>query len=253
MIGREAAMKYSTLCLAALCVFGRTALVEAAASATAWSPATSIDFREDNARRVSPVEVSYSPAFVAGGSAADGKVELLKISHYDTFHPSTQILVTASSPAVGGATLPAADAGSAFRLVLRAFDANNAFVGSISADVGLGVTAPLTPRTLADMADEKLDRLIQSGASPLLAYSDGWTNGVASIAIDIVLENGSVKSLFSNDAPADGTYGFVPVGEKRTRNAVRLHFYDSGHNEVCDPFVAYYTGITDFATRIIVQ
>ena len=115
------------------------------------------------------------------------------------------------------------------------------------------MTAPLTPGTLADMADEKLDRLIQSGASPLLAYSDAWTNGVASIAIDVVLENGSVKSLFSNDAPADGTYGFTPVGEKRTRNVVRLHFYDSGDNEVCDPFVAYYTGITDFATRIIVQ
>ena len=222
-------------------------------SATMWSQPAAIDLRTDNLRRVAPVEVSYSPDFVAGGSAADGKVELLKISHYDTFHPSTQILVTASSPAVGGATLPAADAGTAFRLVLRAFDANNAFVGSISADVGLGVTAPLTPGTLADMADEKLDRLIQSGASPLLAYSDAWTNGVASIAIDVVLENGSVKSLFSNDAPADGTYGFTPVGEKRTRNVVRLHFYDSGDNEVCDPFVAYYTGITDFATRIIVQ
>lgn len=222
-------------------------------SATMWSQPTAIDLRTDNLCRVAPVDISYSPDFVAGGSAADGKVELLKISHYDTFHPSTQILVTASSPAVGDATLPAADAGTAFRLVLRAFDANNAFVGSISADVGLGVTAPLTPGTLADMADEKLDRFIQSGASPLLAYSDTWTNDVASIAIDVALENGSVKSLFSNGAPGDGTYGFVPVGEKRTRNVVRLHFYDSGDNEICDPLVAHYTGITDFATRIIVK
>lgn len=139
-------MKHTTLCLTALAALAAAGL--AAASDTAWSPATSIDLRSDNARRIAPVDVSYSPAF-AGGSAADGKVELLKISHYDTFHPSTQILVTASSPAVGGATLPSADAGSAFRLVLRAFDANNAFVGSISADVGLGVTAPLSPRTLA--------------------------------------------------------------------------------------------------------
>lgn len=103
------------------------------------------------------------------------------------------------------------------------------------------------------MADEKLDRFIQSGANPLLAYSDGWTNGVASIAIDVALEKGSVKSLFSNGAPADGTYSFSPVGEKRTRNAVRLHFYDSGDNEVCDPLVAYYTGITDFATVILLR
>ena len=245
-------MKYSTLCLAALFVFGRAALVAAAASDTAWSPATSIDLRNDNARRIAPVDVSYSPAFVAGGSMANGKVELLKISHYDTFHPSTQILVTASSPAVGAATLPAPDIG-AYRLVLRAFDANDAFVGSISADVGLGVTAPLSPKTLADMADEKLDRFIQTGATPPLAYSDAWTNGVASIAIDVALEKGSVKSLFSNDAPADGTYSFSPVGEKRTRNAVRLHFYDSGDNEICAPLVAYYTGITDFATVILLR
>lgn len=243
-------MKHSILCLVALATLAAT---QSFGGSTAWSAPASIDFREDNARRVAPVAISYSPDFVAGGSAADGKVELLKISHYDTFQPSTQSLVSVSSPAVGGATLPSADAGSAFRLVLRAFDANDALVGSISADVGLGVTAPLSPKTLADMADEKLDRFIQTGATPPLAYSDAWTNGVASIAIDVALEKGSVKSLFSNGAPADGTYSFSPVGEKRTRNAVRLHFYDSGDNEVCDPLVAYYTGITDFATVILLR
>ena len=239
-------MKHSILCLVALAALAAT---RSYGGSTAWSAPASIDFRDDNARRVAPVDVSYSPAF-AGGSEEAGKVELLKISHYDTFQPSTQILVSVSSPAIGAATLPAQDAG-AYRLVLRAFDANDALVGSISADVGLGVTSSFSAETLADMADEKLDRLIQTGATPQLAYSDSWTNGVASIAIDVALEKGSVKPLFSSNAPADGSYGFTPVGEKRTRNAVRLHFYDSGENEICEPYVAYYTGTTGLATLMI--
>lgn len=236
-------MKHSILCLVALATLAAT---RSFGGSTAWSAPASIDFREDNARRVAPVAIPYSPDFVAGGNAADGKVELLRISHYDTFRPSTNTLVsTSAASAIGAAMLTGV---GAHHLVLRSFDSNDALVGEISADVGLGVDSGFVAETLADMEDDKLDRAVRSGERPGLAYSDKWVAGAASLAIDHNSGSGSFNTLFSANAPADGTYSFNPTAVKRTTGTVRLHFYDADGDEIGLSLVASYSGVADLAT-----
>lgn len=237
-------------------VFALALAVAAAAaadgSATAWSPAAAVDLSSHASRRAAPAEVSYAPDFVAGGSA-DGSVELLGIRHAGTFNASTQTIISATSPASGTVTLGALGDAAAIRLVLRSFDATGTFVGEISADIALGAMSAFSADTFADMESGKLDRAIASGSMPGLVYSDTWTDGVAALAIDALLENGTVRNLFEAVAPADGMFGFAPVGRKKTSNLVRLHFLDSAGGELCDPLVAAYTGTDPFETVMILR
>lgn len=225
----------------------------AAVSATAWSQDAAIDLSASasGARRVAPAAVAYAPDFVAGGDAASGKVELLDILHYGTFAPTTNTLVsTSAASAVGSVALSAA---GAHHLVLRAFDANDAFVGEISADVGLGVGSGFSAETLADMESDKLNRMVQSGALPDLVYSTEWAEGAASLAIDHDPGSGVFKTLLSASAPADGTHSFRPTAAKRTTGTVRLHFYDAGGSEIGEPLFASYAGVGDMATVLFVR
>ena len=233
-----------------LCAILATAAA-AHGSDTAWSQPASIDLRDGNARRVAPVAVPYGPDFVPGGDAASGKVELLDIQHYGTFSPVTNTLVSTSAASSVGAVALAAT--GAHHLVLRAFDANDALVGEISADVGLGVDSGFAAETLADTGTNKLDRVVQSGERPGLVYSDTWAEGVASLAIDHDPGSGAFNTLFSANAPADGTYSFNPTAVKRTTGTVRLHFYDVGGNEIGEPLLASYAGIADMATVLFVR
>ncbi len=234
------------------------AMLAAAAAAhgsnAAWSQPSSIDLRDDNARRVAPAAVAYSPDYVPDGDAASGKVELLDIQHYGTFSPTTNTLVsTSAASVVGAATLTGA---GAHHLVLRAFDANDALVGEISADVGLGVDSGFAAETLADMEDGKLDRAVAAGGvdvRPALAYSDKWVARAASLAIDHDAGAGVFNTIFSANAPADGTYSFHPTAVKRTTGTVRLHFYDVGGNEIGEPLLASYAGVGDMATVLFMR
>ncbi len=137
------------------------------------------------------------------------------------------------------------------RLVLRSLS-GGAVAGTLVKDVSLAAIASASPGAF-DTTEDKIDHVLQRGLRPQLVYSDTWTNGVASLAIGLVPEVGAQTTLFTASAPADGTYAFKPVGEKGTRNAVRLHFYDSGANEIGDPFIAYYTGIVNPATFFLVR
>lgn len=241
-------MKSTPIFLAALAL---ASPAMAAVSATAWSQDAAIDFSASGARHVAPAAVAYAPDFVAGGDAASGKVELLDILHYGTFAPTTNTLVsTSAASAVGSVALSAA---GAHHLVLRAFDANDAFVGEISADVGLGVGSGFSTETLADMESDKLNRAVQSGALPDLVYSTEWAEGAASLAIDHDPGAGVFKTLLSASAPADGTHSFRPTAAKRTTGTVRLHFYDAGGSEIGEPLLASYAGVGDMATVLFVR
>jgi hypothetical protein len=221
---------------------------------TAWSQPAAIDLTGGATRRVAPVSVAYAPYFVPGGDPTFGKVELLDIRHYGTFSPTTNTLVsTSAASVVGAATLTGA---GAHHLVLRAFDANDALVGEISADVGLGVDSGFTAETLADMEDGKLDRAVAAGGvdvRPALAYSDKWVARAASLAIDHDAGAGVFNTIFSANAPADGTYSFHPTAVKRTTGTVRLHFYDVGGNEIGEPLLASYAGVGDMATVLFMR
>lgn len=218
---------------------------------TAWSQPSAIDLTGGNARRVAPAAVAYSPDYVPGGDAAFGKVELLDIQHYGTFSPTTNTLVsTSAAAAIGAATLTGA---GAHHLVLRAFDSSDALVGEISADVGLGLASTFSAETLADTDDDKLNRAVQAGGRPGLVYSDTWVAGAASLAIDHNSGGSSFNTLFSANAPADGTYSFNPTAVKRTTGTVRLHFYDAGGDEIGSPLLASYDGICDLATVMIMR
>ena len=218
---------------------------------TAWSQPSAVDVTGGNARRVAPAAVAYSPDYIPGGDAASGKVELLDIQHYGTFSPTTNTLVsTSAASVVGSVSLTGA---GAHHLVLRAFDSNDALVGEISADVGLGLASTFSAETLADIADGKLDRAVLSVERPGLIYSDTWVGGAASLAIDHDAGVGVFNTIFSANAPADGTYSFKPTAVKRTTGTVRLHFYDVGGNEIGEPLLASYAGVGDMATVLFMR
>ena len=228
------------------------ALLAGASAASAATTATvtlAVDFTEaGGARFPAPASVAYAPSWAA---ATADSCELLLVTHVGQQQCATQTLVSATSSS-GAYTLNLpADGSRAVRLVLRSLS-GGAVAGTLVKDVSLAAIASASPGAF-DTTEDKIDHVLQRGLRPQLVYSDTWTNGVASLAIDLVPEVGAQATLFTASAPADGTYTFRPVGEKGSRNAVRLHFYDSGANEIGDPFVAYYTGIVNPATFFLVR
>ena len=221
----------------------------AASAATTGTATLAVDFTEvGGARFPAPASVAYAPAWA---SATADSCELLLVTHVGQQQCATQTLVSATS-AAGAYTLNIpADGSRAVRLVLRSLS-GGAVAGTLVKDVSLAAIASASPGAF-DTTEDKIDHLLQRGLRPQLVYSDTWTNGVASLAIDLVPEVGAQATLFTASAPADGTYTFRPVGEKGSRNAVRLHFYDSGANEIGNPFIAYYTGIVNPATFFLVR
>ena len=234
-------MKRSSILLAALAA----AFASAGDSVTAWSPAAAIDLRGDNLRRIAPVNVSYSPDFVTGTNTPGGTVELLAVARYGTYQPITQTLVTVSSPSVGSVPFgAAADAGTAYRLILRAFDGTSP-LGEIAADVGLGVDSGFAAGTLADTSTNKLQRVVDSGAGfASLAYDMAWTNGAARIALTCSatsLRNSTVATATIADiaAPACGTYPFR-IYHRRASYLLRLTAYDANDTVLGEPLEASY-------------
>lgn len=241
--GKDTDMKTEKLLFAAL-----LAVASAASAATTGAATLAVDFTEAHGSRFpAPAAIGYAPSWVA---AAADTCDLLLVTHVGQEQCATQTLVSAAS-AAGIFSLAVPDDGSrAVRLILRGYS-GGAVVGELVKDVSLAVISASTADGYYDTTDSKLDRVVQSGERPQLVYSSTWADGVASLAIDLVPEVGSQSTLLTASAPTDGTYDFKPVGTKKTRNAVRLHFYDSGENEICDPLVAYYSGIGDFATLMI--
>lgn len=196
-------------------------------SATAWSQPSSIDMRDGSARRTAPASVRYDTMFVDGDAVA-GHVELLDILHFGTFSPATNTLVPASAASASGSVTLAAT--GAHHLVLRSFDENDAIVGEISADVGIGVDSGFSSETLADMEADKLQRAVnadgrQNRLPHDVAYSTGWFAGAASVALTLdrmPLGGGAVaetKALGSWDADASGAFPFL---RPTTRGAYTL-------------------------------
>ena len=224
----------------------------AASAATTATATLAVDFTESGgARFPAPASVAYAPSWADETATADS-CELLLVTNVGQQQCATQTLVSATSSA-GAYTLALPANGSrAVRLVLRSLS-GGAVAGTLVKDISLAAVSPASARGYYDTTEDKIDHVLQRGLRPQLVYSDTWTNGVASLAIDLVPEVGAQATLFTASAPADGTYTFRPVGEKGSRNAVRLHFYDSGTNEIGDPFVAYYTGIVNPATFFLVQ
>ena len=222
----------------------------AASAATTATATLAVDFTEaGGARFPAPASVAYAPSWAA---ATADSCELLLVTHVGQQQCATQTLVSATSSAGAYTLALPADGSRAVRLVLRSLS-GGAVAGTLVKDVSLAAVSPASARGYYDTTEDKIDHVLQRGLRPQLVYSDTWTNGVASLAIDLVPEVGAQATLFTASAPADGTYTFRPVGEKGSRNAVRLHFYDSGANEIGDPFVAYYTGIVNPATFFLVR
>ncbi len=221
----------------------------AASAATIATVTLAVDFTEaGGARFPTPASVAYAPSWAA---ATADNCELLLVTHVGQAQCATQTLVSATSSSGAYTLALPADGSRAVRLVLRSLF-GGAVAGTLVKDVSLAAIASASPGAF-DTTEDKIDHVLQRGLRPQLVYSDTWTNGVASLAIDLVPEVGAQATLFTASAPADGTYAFRPVGEKGSRNAVRLHFYDSGANEIGDPFVAYYTGIVNPATFFLVR
>lgn len=237
-------MRRIPILCAILAATAATALADV--SATAWSPSASIDMRDGNARRAAPASVLYDASFVEGG-AATGYVELLDIQHYGTFSPTTNTLVsTSAASAIGYVSLAGT---GAHHLVLRSFDAGDALVGEISADVGLGVDSGFVAETLADMEDDKLQRAVDADGRKNrlahdVAYSTGWFKGAASVALSLdraPLGGGAgaeTKTLGSWNADASGAYVFF---RPTTRGAytLRLAALDASGNPLGTPLEAF--------------
>ena len=224
----------------------------AASAATTGTATLAVDFTEaGGARFPAPASVAYAPAWADETATADS-CELLLVTHVGQQQCATQTLVSATSSAGAYSLTVPADGSRAVRLVLRSLS-GGAAIGALVKDVSLAAVSPASARGYYDTTEDKIDHVLQRGLRPQLVYSDTWTNGVTSLAIDLVPEVGVQTTLFTASAPADGTYAFKPVGEKGSRNAVRLHFYDSGTNEIGDPLVAYYTGIVNPATFLLVR
>lgn len=235
-------------------LFGAALLTvaSAASAATTGTATLAVDFTEaGGARFPAPASVAYAPSWADETATADS-CELLMVTHVGQQQCATQTLVSATSSAGAYSLNIPADGSRAVRLVLRALSGGSV-VGTLLKDISFSVVSPASADGYFDMTDEKLDRVVQSGERPQLVYSSAWTDGVASLAIDVVQQEGAQTTLFTANAPADGTYEFKPVGEKRTRNAVRLHFYDSGAAEIGEPLVAYYTGIVNPGTAIYLR
>lgn len=222
-------------------VFLLAAAISAASHVALGATATcAVDFTESGAVRFpAPAAVGYAPSWT--GAAADS-CDLLLVTHVGQEQCATQTLVSAASAAGEHSLAVPADGSRAVRLVLRA-RSGGSVVGELVKDVSLSAVSPASVEGYFDTTDEKLDRVVQSGMRPQLVYSDSWTNGVASVVIDHVAYDGETTTLFSQSAPADGTYSFNPTGIKRHTHTCRLHFLDSLGEDVCDPFTASYAGV----------
>jgi hypothetical protein len=240
-------MKTATFLFAAL-----LAGASAASAATTATATLAVDFTESGGVRFpAPASIAYAPSWADATATADS-CELLMVTHVGQEQCATQTLVSATSLAGAYSLNIPADGSRAVRLILRALSGGSV-VGTLAKDISLAVVSPASAGGYFDTTDEKLDRVVATGEHPQLVYSSAWADGVESLAIDVVPQEGAQTTLFTANAPADGTYEFSPVGEKRTTNAVRLHFYDSGAAEIGAPLVAYYTGIADPATVIYLR
>lgn len=217
----------------------------AGGSVTAWSPVASVDLRGDNLRRIAPVSISYSPDFVTGTNTPAGKVELLAVAHHGTYQPVTQTLVSVSSPSVGSVPFgAAADAGTAYRLILRAFDGESP-LGEIAADVGLGVDSGCAAGTFVDTSTNKLQRVVDSGARvAALAFDTAWINGTARLALTCSatsLRNGATTTAKVADisAPAHGSHPFR-MHHGRASYLLRLTAYGPNDEVIGEPLEAQY-------------
>ena len=217
------------------------AAVLVAASAVSGAIATcAVDFTGSGAERFpAPALLRYAPFWT--GAAADS-CDLLVVTHVGQEQCATQTLVSAAAEAGECQLALPADGSRAVRLVLRARLGGNV-VGELVKDVSLSAVSTASAEGYFDTTDEKLDRVLRSGARAQLVYSDAWTNGVASVMIDHVAHDGETTTLFTRLAPADGLYSFDPIGAKRCRHVCRLRFLDSQGEDVCEPFTASYTGV----------
>lgn len=244
--GKDTDMKTATFFFAAALLAGASA-----ASASTTATATlAVDFTEaGGARFPAPASVAYAPAWA---DATADSCELLMVTHVGQEQCATQTLVSAASSAGVHSLAVPADGARAVRLVLRCYS-GGAVAGELVKDVSLAVVSAPTADGYYDTTDSKLDRVVQSGERPALVYSDTWAEGVASLAIDHDPGTGAFNTLFSANAPADGTYSFNPKAVKRTTGTVRLHFYDVGGNEIGEPWLATYTGIRGQGLCIVLK
>ena len=216
----------------------------AASAATTGTATCAVDFTESGAMRfTAPASIRYAPALADETATADS-CDLLLVTHVGQEQCATQTLVSAASAAgVHSLGLPA-DGSRTIRLVLRA-RSGGSVVGELVKDVSLAAVSPSSAEGYYDTGDSKIDRLLASGGTPQLVYSDTWTNGVASLYIDHVDYKLRTRTLFSAATPADGEYVFNPFGRKNRTHTCRLHFRDALGDEIGEPLTASYTGITE--------
>ena len=226
------------------------AVLGAASIVSGATARCSVDFTESGAVRFpAPASVRYAPSWT--GFAADN-CDLLLVTHLGQEQCATQTLVSAASAAGAYSLELPADGSRAVRLVLRAKLGGNV-VGEIVKDVTLSAVSPSSADGYFDTTDEKLDRVVRSGTHPQLVYCDAWVNGAAFVMIDHVAHGGATSILFSQAAPADGSYSFNPTGVKRHTHTCRLHFFDSSGVDICEPLTASYSGIMGKGTILSVR
>lgn len=238
----------TTLKIAALCAISAPLL------RAATSGPISVDFSPRGSQIIaSPAAIGYGPDWAVATNATGVTADLLVVSHIGENCISTQALVSAASASGAAALTPATAGASVCRLILRT-KSGATTLGELVRDVSFGIaSAPSAPARI-DTEGDKLGRALVAGETPSLAYADWWTNGVASLRIDLSgrkLGGGLVqRALFAANAPADGEFAWTaPLTEKGSYE-VALRFLDSSDG-VIDTLVAAYEGFADSATVIV--
>ena len=240
----------TALFLAALCVMGAPCLRAASSSPIA------VDFSPAGGRILpDSAAINYGPDWAVATNATGVTADLLLVTHPGENCAATQTLVSAAS-AQGASPLTRATVGAPSCRLILLTTSNGTVLGELIRDVSFGIaSAPSAPARI-DTDNDKLGRALLADETPSLAYADWWTNGVASLRIDLSGQrrsgNAVAQELFRADAPADGAFSWTsPLKEKGSYEA-SLRFLDADGN-VIDTLVAAYEGFADAAFVMLVR
>ena len=240
----------TALFLAALCAMG-AACLHAASS----SPIT-VDFSPAGGRILpDSAAINYGPDWAVATKTTGVTADLLLVTNPGENCAATQTLVSAASTA-GATTLTRASVGApSCRLILRT-KSGGTLMGELVRDVSFGIASAPSAEARIDTADDKLGRALLAGEKPSLAYADWWTNGVASLRIDLTGQRRSgdtaSRELFRADAPADGTFVWTSPLKAKGSYEASLRFFDASGG-VIDTLVAAYEGFAEAALVLVVQ
>ena len=222
----------------------------------ARSEPISVDFSANGGRIVSSsANVGYGPDWAVATNATGVTADLLLVTHVGEVCVSTQTLASAASVSGVCSLTPFAVNASSCRLILRT-KSGETILGELVRDVSFGIASSPSALTRIDMAEDKLNRALLAGETPSIAYAEWWTNGVASLRIDLEgrRKDGSPvqRRLFAVTAPADGAFAWSTPLTVKGDYELKLKFHDSSEN-IIDTLTVAYAGFTGLGFTLMLQ